>query len=134
MLDLLTFFGNFPVLRRLWQLWLLAMGGSPNHWPLSELHQLPPWHRHLQPAATPGRSTCFPRSSHRQPVLPLCDLHLWMPYEDERLVSSSFTSTTTTGVLHAVSAVLRRWLLALWPVLIQLVFECNPVSKFPKAC
>jgi hypothetical protein len=33
MLGLLTFFGNFPVLRRWWQLWLLAMGGSPRHWP-----------------------------------------------------------------------------------------------------
>jgi hypothetical protein len=119
MLGLLTFLGNFTVLRRWWQLWLLAMGGSPNHWPISELHQLPPRHRHLQPATAPGRITCFPRSSRRQPLLPFCDLHLWMPREDERLVSSSFTSTTTIGVLHVVSAVLRRRLLALWPVLVQ---------------
>jgi hypothetical protein len=57
-----------------------------------------------------------------------------MPRENERLVSSSFTSIITTGVLHVVSAVLRHQLLALWPVLVQLVFECNPVSTFPKAC
>jgi hypothetical protein len=55
-----------------------------------------------------------------------------MPREDERLVPS-FTSTTTTGVLDVVSAVLRRRLLALWPVLVQLVYEFT-VSKFPKAC
>jgi hypothetical protein len=75
-------------------------------------------------------------------VLPLCDLRLWMPLEDERLVSSSLTSSTTIGLLHVVSAVLRRRLLALlrrrllalWPVLVQLVFKCNPASKFPRAC
>jgi hypothetical protein len=133
MLGLLTFFLKFSVLWRWWQLWLLTMGGSPSHWPLSRLHQLPPRHRHIQPAVALGRSTCFPKSSSRQPVLSLCDLHLWMPREDERLVSFSFTSTTTR-VLHAVSAVLRRWLLALWSGLVQLVFECNPLSKFPKAC
>jgi hypothetical protein len=101
MLGSLTFFGYFSVLQQWWQLWLLAMGGAPSHWPLSGLHQLPPRHCHLQPEAAPGRSTCFPRLSRRQPVLPLCDLHLWMPHEDERLVPS-FTSTTTTGVLRAV--------------------------------
>jgi hypothetical protein len=60
MLDLLTFIFVFLVLRRWWQLWLLVMGGSLSHWPLSVLHQLPPRHRHLQPEVAPGRITCFP--------------------------------------------------------------------------
>jgi hypothetical protein len=38
------------------------------------------------------------------------------------------------GVLHVVSTVLRCRLLALWPVLVQLVFKCNPIYKFHKAC
>jgi hypothetical protein len=134
MLGLLTFFGVFFSSPRMMTIVASRNGWIPSHWPwpLSGLHQLPTWHHHLQPEAAPGRSTCFPRSSGWQPVLPLCNLHLWMPREDERLVPSFITSTT--GVLYVVSIVLRRRLLALRPVLVQLDYECNPVSKFPKAC
>jgi hypothetical protein len=121
MLGLLTFLGvlfNSPTMMT--TVASRAMGRSPSYWPLSGLHQLHPWHRYLQHEAALGRSTCFPRSSQ------------WQPSEDERLVPTFFTSTTTTRVLHASSAVLRRQLLALWPVLVQLVYD--RVYKFPKAC
>jgi hypothetical protein len=76
MLGLLTFFWEFSSSPTMMTIVAYRNGWIPQPLTPIRITSTTSTTRHLQPAAAPGRSTCFPRSSRRQPVLPLCDLHL----------------------------------------------------------
>jgi hypothetical protein len=126
-------FGNFSVLWRWWQLWLLVMGGSHPLTPIritsttsttsSSTNCSSAWTKHLLPQIVP------PTTSAALVRLALVNATLRWEFGLLFLHLYHHHRGTTCRLV-----VLRHRLLALLLVLVQLVFECNPVSKFPKAC